>query len=125
MAAIGSKDTKPELLVRSWIHRQGLRFRLHRRDLPGTPDLVFPMYKTALFVNGCFWHRHARCRYATMPATNRTFWQGKFRANIARDRRSVLDLRRTGWHVLIIWECELNDRRLRRLAREIRTRPRS
>lgn len=125
MAAIGSKDTKPELLVRSWIHRHGLRFRLHRRDLPGKPDLAFPRYRTVLFVHGCFWHRHPNCCYAAAPATNRAFWRKKFSQNVARDRRNVRDLRRIGWRVLTIWECEIDDRHLRSLSREIRKRFRS
>lgn len=120
MAGIRGRNTKPELLVRSWIHRQGLRFRLHRRDLPGKPDLVFPRYNTVVFVHGCFWHRHANCRYATTPATNRSFWRKKFKDNVARDHSNVQGLRRIGWRVLTIWECELNDRRLVHLARDIR-----
>jgi len=106
MRAVRRKDTTPELRVRRLAHRLGLRFRLHRHDLPGTPDLVFPRRRIALFVHGCFWHRHPGCRYATTPATRREFWEAKFNANQARDRRQAEQLRSLGWQVVIIWECE-------------------
>lgn len=107
MQSVSSKDTGPELIVRSAAHRLGLRFRLHRKDLPGKPDLVFPRYRIALFVHGCFWHRHKGCRKASMPKSNRAFWSLKFDRNISRDRKNVLDLRRLGWRVVVIWQCEV------------------
>ncbi len=106
MRAVRRKDTTPELRVRRLAHRLGLRFRLHRHDLPGTPDLVFPRRHIALFVHGCFWHRHPGCRYATTPTTRREFWEAKFNANQARDRRQTEQLRSLGWQIVIIWECE-------------------
>lgn len=106
MAKIRGADTKPERIVRSTAHRLGLRFRLHRRDLPGTPDLVLPRHRLAIFVHGCFWHRHEGCRRSSVPATNVDFWTEKFERNMARDRAAVSALERTGWRVAIIWECE-------------------
>lgn len=109
MARIGPRDTVPEKTVRSLLHRLGYRFRLHRRELPGTPDIVMPKYNTAVYVHGCFWHRHAGCRYATTPRTNKQFWADKFAANVARDRRSLRAIQRLGWRTVIIWECETLD----------------
>src|SRR5687768_10733427 len=100
MARIGSKHTKPELVVRRAAHAAGLRFRLHRKGLPGRPDLVFPKHKTAVFVHGCFWHRHEGCRRASMPQTRPEFWEAKFRENIERDRRTEKALRALGWRVI-------------------------
>jgi DNA mismatch endonuclease, patch repair protein len=107
MARIRGRDTRVELAVRSYLHRTGLRFRLNDRALPGSPDVVLPKFRCAVFVNGCFWHRHAGCRLATIPATRKEFWQAKFAANVARDRRVYEDLRSKGWHPLVIWECEI------------------
>jgi DNA mismatch endonuclease (patch repair protein) len=106
MAKVRSKDTKPELMVRKTAHRLGYRFRLHRMDLPGTPDLVFPRHRLAVFVHGCFWHRHPNCRRATMPTTNVAKWAEKFERNGLRDARSIAELEAIGWSVLVIWECE-------------------
>jgi DNA mismatch endonuclease (patch repair protein) len=107
MQAIKAKDTRPELLVRSLVHRMGYRFRLHRRDLPGTPDLVFPRLKAVIFVHGCFWHRHSCKNGQSMPATRRALWRDKFSRNVARDRVAIRELRRAGWRVLIVWECHV------------------
>jgi DNA mismatch endonuclease (patch repair protein) len=120
MAAVRGKDTTPERVVRSLLHRLGIRFRLHRRDLPGRPDVVLVSRRIAIFVHGCFWHRHAGCRRTTTPAANREFWLAKFRANRARDRRNESALVKVGWKVIILWECETLDpdalaRKLRRL----------
>lgn len=120
MAGIGGKDTAPELTVRRFLHREGFRFRLHRKDLPGRPDLVLARYGVAILVHGCFWHRHRGCRYATTPSSNREFWQAKFAQNVARDRRNLRDLRRLGWHPMVLWECRLTPSRLSALARKIR-----
>ena len=107
MAAIRGKDTAPELAVRRILHAMGLRFRLHRKDLPGRPDIVLPKHRTVVFVHGCFWHRHAGCRYTTTPRTRQEFWQSKFAANVERDSRNRTDLQQLGWRVIVVWECEL------------------
>lgn len=109
MSRIRSWDTKPELTVRSVLHRMGYRFRLHRRDLPGKPDIVLPRYRTVIFVHGCYWHRHPRCRFAYTPKSQVEFWNSKFESNIARDRRNQRDLMDAGWRVIIVWECELRN----------------
>lgn len=119
MSAIRGRDTSPELEVRRLLHREGLRFRLHAA-LPGKPDLVFPKYEAVVFVHGCFWHRHPNCRYATTPASNQEFWQAKFNANVARDKRVVARLRREGWRVFTVWACRITEGRMRALARQIR-----
>lgn len=106
MGAVGRYDTPPEMLVRRFLHRAGYRYRVHRKDLPGRPDIVLPRYRVAIFVHGCFWHRHTGCRRTTTPKTRREFWQAKFAANIARDRRSYTALEAIGWRVVVIWECE-------------------
>jgi DNA mismatch endonuclease (patch repair protein) len=106
MAKVGGRDTKPELLVRRALHRKGLRYRLHRRDLPGTPDIVLPRHKLVIFVHGCFWHRHTACRRCTTPKTRAAFWAAKFDANLERDQRNVRSLEADGWKVATVWECE-------------------
>ncbi len=106
MSRIRGKDTRPELRVRQVTYALGFRFRLHRRDLPGSPDLVFASRRKAIFVHGCYWHRHAGCRYAYSPKSNAEFWQAKFAANVARDQIATNALRELGWQVLVIWECE-------------------
>lgn len=106
MSKVRSKDTKPELEVRRALHGAGFRFRLHRSDLPGKPDLVFPRHRLALFVHGCFWHRHG-CKRTTMPATNSEFWAEKFRRTLERDRRALKELKQSGWKTAVIWECQL------------------
>lgn len=107
MAAIGGRDTVPEVILRRTLHARGLRYRLHDRTLPGTPDLVFRRFGAVCFVHGCFWHRHVDCAYATTPATREEFWQAKFRANVERDKRNQRDLLESGWRVAIVWECAL------------------
>ena len=107
MAGIGSRNTRPEVVLRRAVHARGLRFRLHDRRLPGTPDLVFRRFDAVCLVHGCFWHRHTGCPYATTPTTRREFWRAKFDANIERDRRNRHDLLRAGWRVATIWECAL------------------
>ena len=119
MSGIRGKDTKPELLVRSSLHRAGLRFRLHAK-LPGKPDLILPKYRTAVFVHGCFWHRHEGCRFCTTPANNAAFWQEKFDSNVQRDQRVKKELRKLGWKVRVIWACQLNPRKLESLVSRIR-----
>ena len=107
MSRVRSKDTKPEVAVRSMLHRQGFRFRLHRGDLPGTPDIVLPKYKTVIFVHGCFWHRHQGCKYAYTPKSRTGFWAKKFAQNVERDRRARRCLAEEGWRAVIIWECQI------------------
>lgn len=119
MSGIRAKDTKPEIVVRSFLHRAGLRFRLHG-SLPGRPDLVFPKYRTVVFVHGCFWHRHRGCRFSTTPSTNAAFWIAKFNSNVQRDSQVKQQLRRLGWTVRVIWSCQLNERKLSSLANQIR-----
>lgn len=109
MRAVPRQDTGPEMIVRRLLHQLGLRFRLHRKDLPGTPDVVLPKYRTALFVHGCFWHRHPECRFSTTPKTNTTLWEAKFAANVERDARKTRELETLGWHVLVVWSCETHD----------------
>lgn len=106
MSRIKSRDTKPEKIVRSLLHRKGYRFRLHKKDLPGKPDIVLPRYKKIIFVHGCFWHRHDGCRYAYSPKTRISFWQKKFTQNVKRDMEVRDSLLQLGWQVYIIWECE-------------------
>jgi len=109
MSRIRSKDSAAEKAVRSILHRLGCRFRLHRRDLPGTPDIVLPKYRTALFVHGCFWHRHQGCKRSFVPSTRTEYWSRKFQANVERDRRNRADLMDMGWQVVVLWECETKD----------------
>ena len=110
MSAIKSKNTKPEIKVRKVLHSMGYRFRLHRKDLPGKPDLVLPKYKTVIFVHGCFWHRHKNCKYASTPKTRQEFWEAKFRENINRDKLNQENLSSKGWKIIIVWECEIKDK---------------
>jgi DNA mismatch endonuclease (patch repair protein) len=107
MSRIRSTNTRPEMRVRSLLHRMGYRFSLHGRSLPGRPDVVLPKYKTVVFVHGCFWHRHKNCPEASNPKTKKAFWQNKFASNTARDRTNQQALRRLGWRVLIVWECQV------------------
>jgi len=107
MSRISGKNTKPELAVRSLLHRQGFRFRVNRKDLPGKPDIVLKKHKTVVFVHGCFWHRHKGCSDASTPKTRTQFWQKKFDGNVARDKRNVRALRESGWNVIVVWECEI------------------
>ena len=110
MSAIKSKNTKPEIAVRKLLHSMGYRFRLHRKDLPGSPDIVLPKYKTVIFVHGCFWHRHKNCKYASTPKTRQEFWEAKFRENINRDKLNQANLSSKGWKIIIVWECEIKDK---------------
>ena len=108
MAGIRSRNTRPELALRRAIHARGLRYRLHDRRLPGTPDLVFRQFSAVCLVHGCFWHRHAGCPYAATPSTRQEFWRAKFDANTVRDRRNRHDLLQAGWRVATVWECALH-----------------
>jgi DNA mismatch endonuclease (patch repair protein) len=109
MAAVRGKNTTPELIVRHVLHSMGYRFRLHRKDLPGKPDIVLPKYRTCIFVHGCFWHQHPGCKRATKPSSNEDFWLKKLESNVARDQLVKADLERLGWRVITVWECELRE----------------
>ncbi|WP_315749603.1 MULTISPECIES: DNA mismatch endonuclease Vsr [unclassified Bradyrhizobium] len=109
MSCIRGRDTKPEMAVRRLAHRMGYRFRLHRRDLAGSPDLVFPGRRKVIFVHGCYWHRHPGCRFAYTPKSSVDFWNKKFASNVARDAAAIAQLQAEGWHSLVIWECESID----------------
>jgi DNA mismatch endonuclease, patch repair protein len=110
MSRVRSKNTTPEIAVRKAAYACGLRFRLHRADLPGKPDLVFPRWRVALFVNGCFWHSHRNCPRARIPKSNSNYWSSKLSRNEERDVRSMKELKRLGWRSVVIWECEAKDR---------------
>ena len=111
MSKIKSKDTKPELLVRSYLHKKGFRFRLHQQNLPGNPDIVLKKHNTCIFVNGCFWHRplKGRCSNCSMPKTNKKYWKKKFSSNIKRDQKNVKKLQKEGWNCISLWECDLGN----------------
>lgn len=109
MRAVRGRDTKPEMIVRRTAHGFGYRYRLHRKELPGSPDLVFGSRRKVIFVHGCFWHRHKGCRKATVPRSNADFWRPKLAQNAARDRDQITALRKSGWGVLVVWECETKD----------------
>ena len=108
MSRIRGKDTKPELLVRRYLHGLGFRFRLHKKGVPGRPDLWLPKYNAAIFVNGCYWHQHQGCKYAYTPKQNKQFWKAKLESNIARDLENLAKLKSHGIRVLVVWECQLN-----------------
>lgn len=107
MSHIRSKDTKPEVMVRHFLFSRGFRYRLYRKDLPGKPDIVLTKYKTVIFINGCFWHGHKDCKYATLPSENHDFWLTKISGNIERDKLNYEKLNKLGWKVIEIWQCEL------------------
>ena len=108
MSRIGSRDTNPEMVVRRWLWRQGYRYRVNAKQLPGSPDIVLSKYSTVIFVNGCFWHAHEGCGKYRMPSTNVDFWSTKFRRNRERDERNYRLLHKMGWYVLVVWECQLS-----------------
>ena len=110
MAAIKSKDTVPEKIIRSFLHRKGFRFSLHDKSLPGSPDIKLTKYRTVVFENGCFWHRHEGCRMAYNPKSRTEFWEKKFRENVERDARNYRELEEQGWRVIVVWECQVKDR---------------
>lgn len=107
MSRVRNKDSKAEVTLRKALHARGFRYRVNRRGLPGTPDLVFPRFAAVLFVHGCFWHRHEGCRRATTPSSNRDFWTDKFDRNMERDARKIAELEALGWRVGVVWECEI------------------
>ena len=120
MAGIGAANTAPEVMVRRTLHAMGYRFRLHKRDLPGKPDIVLSQKRTVVFVHGCFWHHHRGCRKATFPSTNAAFWRDKIEANVRRDKSVTVALKRKGWHAIVIWECETKSKLLgKRLSKAL------
>ena len=121
MAAIKSKNTKPEIAVRKLLHSLGYRFRLHRKDLPGSPDIVLPKYKTVIFVHGCFWHRHEGCKYATNPKTRESFWNKKFEDNKKRDICNQVNLLSMGWKYIIVWECQMQNKNINDVQKFLKT----
>lgn len=128
MAGIRGRDTKPELMIRRHLHRQGLRYRLFARDLPGRPDIVLPRWKVVVFAHGCFWHRHENCSFFRLPKTRPEFWAAKIQRNVERDTAAIEQLREAGWRVAVIWECALRkdpDRTLDRLVAFVRSNRRS
>ena len=123
MSRIKGRDTKPEIRLRSLLHRAGFRFRLHANKLPGRPDIVMPKHRAVIFVNGCFWHRHKGCRFTTTPATRPEFWHNKFEGTIERDERNRELLEKAGWRVITVWECDLKsfpDRTLNEITAQLR-----
>ena len=123
MSRIRSKDTKPEIIVRSLLHRMGYRFRIQSKDLPGRPDIVLPKYKTIIFVHGCFWHQHPGCIEAARPKTNKKYWNAKLDGNVKRDRKNIQALRDEGWRIFRFWECEIEKNPIRiatRIAKDLR-----
>ena len=119
MSRIKSRDTKPEKIVRSLLHRLGYRFRIYRKDLPGKPDIVLPKYHIAILVHGCFWHQHEGCSRCTKPSTNQEYWTSKFTRNKQRDREVVAELEKLGWKVMVIWECETKKNKMKLLESKI------
>ncbi|MEW7985372.1 MAG: very short patch repair endonuclease [Candidatus Thiodiazotropha sp.] len=122
MALVSQKNTKPELVVRSYLHKKGLRYRLHVKELPGKPDIVFRRLKTVLFINGCFWHGHrvGKCKLARIPKSNVDFWKTKIEGNRERDERNWRKLEEQGWRVIVVWECQLSEKGvLDKLAKDL------
>lgn len=119
MSRVKRKNTGPEIAVRKYLHGAGFRYRLHVATLPGRPDIVFPKYRTVIFVHGCFWHGHPNCKYATIPKSNREFWLQKIANNMRRDKDSVSKLKKMGWKVQIIWQCKVDESNLKRISRKI------
>lgn len=113
MSQISGKDTKPEMIVRKFLHSNGFRYRLHAKDLPGKPDLALPKYNTVIFVHGCFWHAHEDCKYFKIPQTRTEWWKEKLFGNKERDENNIEELKERGWEVIVVWECELkSDRKM-------------
>jgi len=119
MSQIRGKNTKPEVLVRKYLHARGLRFRLHDKRLPGKPDIVLPKYKTVIQVHGCFWHMHEGCHYFVLPKTKTEWWQNKLKATVERDKSNEANLSRLGWHIITVWECELKPKHITKTLESI------
>ncbi len=126
MSKIGSKDTKPEIIVRTFLFSEGFRYRINDKRYPGKPDIVLPKYKTIIFVHGCFWHGHKNCKASKLPETRKRFWKKKISDNTKRDRKNIEELEKQCWNVIVVWDCEINNinkrkKRLQQLITEIRT----
>lgn len=119
MSGIRGRDTKPEMQVRRFLHAAGFRYRISPKHVYGKPDIVLKKYNTVIFVHGCFWHRHPRCKFASTPVNNKSFWNAKFKSNITRDRLVSRRLRREGWNVIVIWSCQIDNKRLDSLSQKI------
>ena len=120
MSQIKGSNTKPEILVRSYLHKKGFRFRLHAKDLPGKPDIVLKKYRTAIFVDGCYWHRHQGCKLAYNPKSRQEFWQSKFESNVRRDQEVNRLFENIPWNIVRIWQCEVNEKSMTELAKKIK-----
>ena len=120
MSQIKGSNTKPEILVRSYLHKKGFRFRLHAKDLPGKPDIVLKKYRTAIFVDGCYWHRHQGCKLAYNPKSRQEFWQSKFESNVRRDQEVNRLFENIPWNIIRIWQCEVNEKSMTELAKKIK-----
>ena len=116
MSKISGKNTKPEILIRKLLHSQGFRFQLHKKELPGKPDIVFSKYKKVIFVNGCFWHGHKNCSRSKLPTTNKEFWSAKIYGNKKKDKSNYIKLKKLGWNYLVIWQCEISKKNLEKLS---------
>jgi len=121
MSKISGKNTRPEILIRKIAHNLGYRFRLHRKELPGKPDLVFPKYNKVIFVNGCFWHGHNKCTRSKLPSTNKKFWREKIEGNKRNDKSNKIKLKKMGWDYLVIWQCDIKKSNTERLEKKIKT----
>ncbi|HEX6982896.1 MAG TPA: very short patch repair endonuclease [Balneolaceae bacterium] len=119
MSQVKGKDTKPEMLVRKFLHSNGFRYRLHVKDLPGKPDLVLPKYNSVIFVHGCFWHVHEGCKYFKLPQTRTEFWREKLYGNKERDEKNIQKLKEDGWNVIVVWECELKSDKEEKTLKEL------
>jgi len=119
MSKVRATETKPEIKVRKFLFSKGFRFRKNSKSLPGKPDIVLPKFKSVIFVNGCFWHGHKNCNAATIPKSNKDYWKNKITANIARDKRKKSELRKAGWKVYVIWECQITNKRLENFVGKI------
>ncbi len=119
MSRVRSKDTKPELLVRRYLHSRGYRYKLHDKTLPGRPDVVLPRYRTVIFIHGCFWHGHEDCKYARLPATRTEWWQQKIEINICNDEKAVSSLRAAGWRTITVWGCRLKPATIEQTLQEL------
>ncbi len=120
MSCVSQKHTKPEIIVRKFLFANRLRYRINYKNLPGSPDIVLPKYKTAIFVHGCFWHGHLNCRLSKRPTSNLNYWNKKLDENLVRDKKKIISLKKIGWNVIVLWQCQLNDKNLKKLLSKIK-----
>ena len=120
MSRVSQKHTKPEIITRKFLFENGLRYRINYKSLPGTPDIVLPKFKTAIFVHGCFWHGHNNCKLSKRPSSNQNYWNKKLDENLSRDKKKIISLKKLGWNVIVLWQCRLNEKNLNRLLSKIR-----